>query len=168
MKKTGLSLIAILAMTLFAASVAMAECPKGQCPMEQHKNCSKASSGDCGEKEYCCPITAKFMKKADFFLDNADEIGLSEEQIASIKSMKSEVKKGYIRGMAEMQIFEMDVNAKMSEPTVDVEGLNALIDSTMGGMIQGSKTTVASYAKLKAVLTPEQMSKAKEIWKKKS
>ena len=117
-----------------------------------------------GDQEYKCPIVAKLMKKAEFYLDNQQEIGLSEEQATQIKAIKLDVQKAYARQGAEMQIFELDLQAKMSEPKVDVEGLNAMIDSAMQGMSKGAKESVANYAKLKAVLTEDQAKKAKEVW----
>ena len=127
---------------------------------------------DCGKKDYdkCgsykCPIVSKLMKKAGFFLSNAKEIGLSDEQVAQIKAIKTDTKKAYIRTEAEMQVFEIDMNAKLSEPKVDVDGLNSMIDQAMAGWSTGAKKSIADYAKLKAVLNEEQMAKAKEIWSK--
>jgi hypothetical protein len=50
---------------------------------------------------------------------------------------------------------------------VDVEGINAMMDKGMGGMMSAGKANAQMYADLKAVLTPEQMTKVKELWKKK-
>ncbi len=117
------------------------------------------SKDDCG-----CPIISKIMKKAKFFLKNSKEIGLSDAQVDQIKAIKSDAKKTSIRAEAEMKIGKMDLEAKLSEPTVDVEGLNAMIDKGMAGMAAGAKASIAEYAKLKAVLNEAQMTKAKEIW----
>ena len=163
--------IGLLLCALVVPSVSYAEHSQGdsaaddkkQCSMHKDKDCSKA---DCGDEQYACPIVAKFFKKAKFFLKNKTEIGLNEEQIKTIKGLKTEVKKTYIRQMAEMQIFELDLDSKLSEPKVDVEGINAMIDQGMLGMSQGTKSTVEAYAKLKGVLSDDQMSKAKAIWMK--
>ena len=142
------------------------ECSHGdkQCAMSK-ASCDKSS--DCDSKSGC-PITGKVLKKAAFFIDNAGEIGLSEDQIKQIKAIQHDAKKDGLRGAAEMQIFEMDMMAKLSEDKVDVEGLNAMIDGASKGMSDGAKKSIATYVTLKAILTPEQMSKAKAIWKKKS
>ena len=167
-----------LAVSLFligclAAPVSWADhaCDKPCCATESKKQCDLSADkcGKCGEQEekHECPIAGKIMKKAHFFLDNKDELGLSEEQVASIKSIKWQTKKAAILQEANMKVGMMEMEAKLSEPTVDVEGISAMIDQGMAGMAQEAKTSLANYAKLKAVLSDEQMAKAKELWKKK-
>ncbi len=165
MKKLSLLLILVLALSLTAPVFAnCGHCPKDQeCPM-QKDGYRKDADDESGQ----CPIAGKLMKKAHFFLKNADEIGLSEAQTAEIKAIKMEAKKASIRQAAEMQVFEMDLMEKMGATPLDVEGLNAMIDQASAGFASSAKASVASYAKLKAVLTEEQTKKAKEIWKKDS
>ena len=109
----------------------------------------------------------KFMKKAHFFLENQKELGLKDDQLQTIKSLKIEAKKAYIRQMAEMEVFKLDLDQKMAEPKVDVKALDDMIDGMAAQMSAAAKVTVNSYAQLKAVLSDEQMGKAKEIWTKK-
>lgn len=130
------------------------------CPLKQHASGYRGH----GEKEYNCPVTGKFMKKTHFFLENQKELALTEEQVRSIKELKLGVKKSYIRQMAELQVFALDVDQALSEPKVDVEGIQAMIDQFSTSMSDSAKKTVADYAKLKSVLTPEQLAKAKELW----
>lgn len=166
--KKHLSIVSLMFVAfLFTALPVSAECPMGdkQCAMKQ--GCKHGSSKDCDGEKYQCPVTGKFMKKAEFFLDNQKEIGLSEDQVKTIKALKADVKKSYIRQTAEMQIFDMDIQNKMSETPVDVPGLNTMIDNASTGMAASAKATIESYAKLKAVLKDDQMEKVKEIWGKK-
>ncbi len=158
MKKIILSSFLIAMMALSFSGNALAECEGGHCSMK------KKWGGECGKGKGQCPITEKIMKKAYFFLDNQKALGLKEDQVTAIKAIKMDVKKAEIRQMAEMQVFQIDLKTKLSEPTVDIEGINAMIDSMSAGMASSAKASVASYAKLKAVLSNEQMSKAKEIW----
>lgn len=164
-KKITTLLLAVFFLLSLALPAMAGDCKGGQCPMKNAQGGCGKSGGSCGNKEYQCPIVAKLMKKAHFFLENQKEIGLSEDQVQAIKAIKIEAKKSYIRQEAEMKIFEMDLDQKLSEPKVDVEALNAMMDSASAGFAQGGKATVASYAKLKAVLKDDQMAKAKEIWK---
>ena len=132
-----------------------------QCPMSE-KDCDHQ---DCkGGDDTKCPIVGKLMKKAGFFLENQKEIGLSEDQVTQIKAIKMEAKRGYIRAGADMEIFELDLKEKLSDPVLDTDSVNAMIDQASAGMASGAKASIASYVKLKAVLSPEQMAKAKEIW----
>ena len=170
MKKISALLMFVLLAMPLAAAPALANhhgkgcCSHGKCSMKG-KDCSR---GECGKKSGGCPFVEKFMKKAHFFLENQAEIGLSEEQVSTIKTMKMDMKKSMIRHMAEHEIFMMDMEAKLGEPAMDVEGINAMIDQAMAGMTTGAKGTVAALVELKSVLTEEQMAKAKEIWKKNS
>jgi hypothetical protein len=169
MKKATLFVFAVLFgfAALFAAPAFADHHDKGgQCELGSKckgDDCGKCNSGknsDCDK----CPIMSKIMKKAKFFLSNSKEIGLSDEQVAAIKAIKMDTKKAGIRTEAEMKIWEMDLDAKLSEPAVDVEGLNAMIDKASAGWGEGAKQGIATYAKLKAILSEAQMAKAKEIW----
>lgn len=131
---------------------------------DHDRECGKSGCSMKSDYEEKCPIASKLMKKAHFFLSNSDEIGLSEEQVAKIKAIKWDAKKQMIRAGAEMEIGMMEMEAKLSEPTVDVEGLNAMIDKGTAEWAAGGKKMVAAYAELKGVLTAEQMEKAKAIW----
>ena len=118
-------------------------------------------------EKYACPITAKLMKKGKFFLAHETELGLSEEQVDQIKAIKLDTKKAAARQKAEHEIFMLDMESKLSETAVDVDGISRMIDEQIPMMTQGAKKTVEDFAKLKAVLTPEQLAKAKELWKAK-
>jgi hypothetical protein len=130
---------------------------------EQHRHGGWRDKDD--DKSHC-PVTSKALEKAKFYLENADAIGLNEEQVRTIMAIKLDLKKAKYRQEAEMKIFELDVKAKMSEPKLDVEGLNAMLDTAGQGMATGAKAMVAQYAKLRAVLSEDQVKKAKEVWKK--
>lgn len=158
MKKNILGIFFIAVMVLSFSGIAAAKCEGGKCPMK------KKMGGECGKSKSQCPITGKIMKKAHFFLENQKALGLKEDQVAAIKAIKMDVKKTEIRQMAEMQVFYIDLKAKLSEPKVDEAGLNAMIDSMSSGMASSAKASVAQYVKLKSILTADQMSKAKEIW----
>ena len=119
------------------------------------------------KEEYQCPVTGKFMQKASFFLDHKDEIGLTDEQEMKIKQLKLDVKKKYIQQTADMEIFMLEITDKMSQPKVDVEGLNSLVDEGAAKMAASTKEVIASYAELKGSLSEDQMAKAKEIWRSK-
>ena len=162
MKKL-LGTLALAVVVLSAAGPAWAKCCQhgDQCPMAKMRH-----SGWDEEDASPCPITAKALHKATFYLKHAEEIGLSEEQIQAIAAIKLDLKKTAARQQAEMQVFELDVQAKMSEPTVDAEALNALVDGAAQGMVASTKGVIAQYAKLRGLLSAEQQKKAKEIWKK--
>ncbi len=130
------------------------------------KECAMADGHE--DESAPCPIIDKIIKKSHFLLDNKDEIGLSDEQVGAIQGLKLQAKKSMIRGGADMEIMMLDMKLKLSEDVLDVEGINAMIDQGMAQMTQSAKASVDVYAKLQAVLKPEQVEKAKALWTKKN
>lgn len=150
------------------------DCAKGGCAKAGSCKKSPCGGGSCGMsgKDACashasspCPIAQKFCKKVCWVLEHKEELGLSDEQVARIKALDLEVEKNSIRGMAEMQIFALEIENRLSQDVVDVQALESMIDSGMAGMALGAKATIKAYAELKSVATPEQKAKAKELYK---
>lgn len=157
--------IILVSMMLLALAVppAMANYEGGKCARSGH-DCAQ---GSCSHgKESGCPIANKLMTKSEFYLKNADEIGLSEDQVKQIKAIKLEAEKDEVLGGAQMKVAFLDIESKMSTDPVDQESLNAVVDSLSAGMNQGAKKTIKLYADLKSVLTADQKKKAKTLWKK--
>ncbi len=160
-------LVLLLAAGLIVPGTVLAE--HSQCPMKGD-SCGKADSCDKGASD-CdksgCPIIGKIMKKAHFFLANKEALGLSEQQVERIKAIKLQTQKSVIKQQADMSLFMLDLDAKLDQPKVDVEGIGAMMEQGMAAMGQSGRASVQAYADLKSILTDDQMAKAKEIWKKK-
>lgn len=161
-----LSLIALMMFVFASITPTFADrCPDKQCSKGEYKSaCKSCGEKDCGN--HPCPITSKLMKKSCFLLGNAEEIGLSDDQVKKIKTIKMDAKKQMILGEAQMKIAFIDMTAKLHEEKLDLEGLNKMVDDFSAGMAESTKKTIQSYADLKGILTDEQMKKAKEVWKK--
>ena len=160
----GLAVLSVLA--LGTAPAATADGKDGKCPYSKH-DCGKSGCDKSGEDgcESGCPIAAKFFKKAKFFLQNSAELGLSDKQVADIKALKTEMKKAKIRGEAEMQIAMLDLDSLLHADPINQEAVGAFMDKAAAGMAQSGKASVKALVDLKAVLTAEQMAKAKALWK---
>ena len=161
MKRT---IIFLMSGLLLTAPLAWAECQMGG----SGKNCPMMGKGGMGRghrSQMKCPLTAKLFAEAHLYLENQDKLGLSQTQVDAIEQIKSDANKAYIRQTADMQIGMMDFNDKLSAPTVDVDGLNKMVDDSMAGMAAYSKNIIASYAKLKSTLTPDQAAKAEALSK---
>lgn len=165
MKKTAY-LIAFVLIAGLAVPALADHSGDGQCCATMKGCKSEGMGGGAADCESMCPILNKVLKKSRFLLANADEIGLSDDQTAKIKEIQTEAKKNSIRMAADMQIMEMDMEAKMSQEKLDVDGLNAMIDQGMPAMATQAKGAVQQYAALRGVLDDQQMAKAKAIWKK--
>ena len=79
MKKNAIIFLTLV--TLLTASSTALYAGGKACPYGSQKDCDKG-------QEYQCPLVAKFMKKAEFFLTHQQAIGLSAEQVAQIKTLK--------------------------------------------------------------------------------
>jgi hypothetical protein len=147
-------LLPFLAMAVFLSSTVPAHAWDGkgkQCPL-------KAGMGQSQ-----CPIADKFMKKAQFLLENKTDIGLTDGQVTTIKGLKMQAEKNSIRQCADMKTFLLDIKAKLSEDKVDVDGANKLIDQNFAAASAAAKANVATYAELKSLLSPDQIKKMKAL-----
>ncbi len=169
MKKLIITGMVVLSLGLMTSLPAMAEhgskCSGNFCKYSGQKSDKACNKG--GDEGYQCPITVKIMKKAHFFLDNQEAIGLTNDQIAKIKAIKHETAKGIILAGAHMKVFEMDLKQQMQANPIDQAGLNAMIDQSASGWGEGAKKSLQTYINLKATLTDSQMAKAKAIWSQK-
>ena len=124
------------------------------------------SGKGCSQCENQCPIANKFMMKAHFLLENKSEIGLTDDQVKAIKELKLKAEKDSIMQAADMKTFMLDLQSKLSEDKVDVEGTNALIDKGFSSASVAAKSNLTAYAKLKSLLTPDQVTKMKALHEK--
>src|SRR5439155_47780 len=90
-------------------------------------------------------------------------IGLTDDQVKAIKDLKLQMEKDSIRQSADMQTFMLDLQSKLGEDKVDVEGSNALIDKGFASASASAKSNLEAYAKLKGLLAPEQITKIKTL-----
>ncbi len=161
--------VVLVGLMLFGAAPAWADCcghgkDKGKtCPMKGGKAAGMDKKGKmAGHGEHQCPIVNKILETAGVYLGHAKEIGLSDEQVQTIKTLQLDVEKTATRQEADVQVFILDIQAKLSEPTVDEVAIGMLIDSGFAGVSAAAKASVGQYAKLKAMLSNEQAKKAAE------
>lgn len=110
-------------------------------------------------------LESKFYRKAMLVYKKRDELGLSEKQAKSVKSLKLEAKKDLIRKKAEIEIIALDIKAKLWEDEVDAAGVNKLIDRKYELKKEKAKALVGAYATLKDMLSAKQKEKLKELYK---
>ena len=103
--------------------------------------------------------------RALMMLKNKDELGLSDEQVEKIKTLKISAKKESIKKNAEIEIIDLDITAEMSKDNFDLEKMNTLIDQKYDLKKAKAKSSIADSAALKDVLTEKQKIKLKELYK---
>ena len=109
-------------------------------------------------------LDEKFMKKAHMIMMYQDELGLSDETVDGIKALKIETKKNLITKKAQIEVLAIDIKAGLYAEKIDVEAIDKLIDQKYELKKEKAKMLVAAYAKLKGMLTEEQMDTMKGIW----
>ncbi|MDD5019534.1 MAG: hypothetical protein PHH75_06810 [Candidatus Omnitrophica bacterium] len=106
----------------------------------------------------------KFHMKAFYLLANADEIGLTDDQVKTIEDLKLKVKKNLIMKDAEINTLGLDIAAALKEDEVDMKRVNALVDKKYDLKKQRTKDAIQGYIDLRGILTNEQREKLKETW----
>ena len=114
-----------------------------------------------------CPVAGKLEMKSHFLLEHKADLALTDDQVKTIKDIKLQAEKDGAQQEADGKVFMIGLKTKLHEDKIDVDGANALIDKSFASMQASVKSSVASYARLQSLLTPEQAAKVKEIWKNK-
>ncbi len=100
--------------------------------------------------------------KAHMLLMHQEEMGLSDEQVSKIKSLKIGLKKDLIMRKAEIEIIGVDIKALLWEDSIDTEKVNILLEKKYQLKEKKAKALVKAMADLKAMLTPEQRDMCKK------
>ena len=108
----------------------------------------------------------KVLGKMHLAMANKEELALSEDQYQKIKALKISTKKDLIRNKAEIDLVAIDIKSKLSEDTIDVEGVNKLIDQKYELKKARAKALVGACVKFKGILTAEQQQKMKKMCSK--
>ena len=96
-------------------------------------------------------------------MKNKDELKLSDNQITGIKNLKVNAKKNLIRKKAEIDVISVDIKSKLWDETIDVSGINKLVDQKYDLKKEKTKSLIAAYAELKKILSKEQKEILKEL-----
>jgi hypothetical protein len=122
---------------------------------------------DCKKMKHKDNIEKKVFKKLHVIMKNKDELKLSENQIAEIKKLKVNAKKDLIRKKAEIDVISVDIKSKLWDETIDVSGINKLVDQKYDLKKEKTKSLIAACAELKKILSKEQKEMLKELMRHK-
>ncbi len=108
-------------------------------------------------------LSDKFFKKVHIIYKNQEELGVSDEQLTNLKTIKIRQKKELIRKKADIDIIAVDIKAMLWEDKINLEAINKLIDEKYELKKTKAKVLVEAYSKLKDLLSEEQKTKLKEF-----
>ncbi len=113
-----------------------------------------------GEEMGCC--------KMEFFLCCKDELGLTDKQIESLKSMKMDFMKTKIKMGADLQIAQLELKALMGDDKASLKDIEAKLRAVEKMKTDMKITHLKAFRDAKALLTPEQKEKMMKCDKMKS
>lgn len=113
-------------------------------------------------------LASKLCRKAHLAVKNADELGLSDEQVDKIKDLKLATKKDVIKKKADIELIILDIKSMMCDDTINLDEINKLIDKKYEIKKAKAKSLVGSYAAFKNILSEEQQDKLKELCEEQS
>jgi Spy/CpxP family protein refolding chaperone len=122
-----------------------------------------ATDCDCKKMKHKDNIEKKVFKKLHVIMKNKDQLKLSKNQITEIKKLKVDAKKDLIRKKAEIDVISVDIKSKLWDETIDVSGINKLVDQKYDLKKEKTKSLIAAYAELKKILSEEQKGILKEL-----
>lgn len=154
MKNLALALMACLVLSLPAG--VMADQSKDWKKEREKRSHSKGKN----------VLAHKALWKAHFYLKNADELNLTDEQRDKIVTIKIDLKKKLIRDNAEIQATKIDLFAALHKDDLDAIKIHSTIDKKYELKKGLAKASVQAIIDLNGLLTPEQKEKTKELWKK--
>jgi periplasmic protein CpxP/Spy len=96
-------------------------------------------------------------------LENADKIGLSEDQVAKITPLHREMKKKQVRYNADIKIAEMDLREIMEVKDFDLEKANAAVKKIEDIKSAYHMEMLKRMKEVRSALTEEQFKKMKTM-----
>jgi Spy/CpxP family protein refolding chaperone len=105
----------------------------------------------------------RVLGKMHLAMMHQEELALSEDQYQKIQTLKTDTKKDLVKRKAEIDLLAIDMKSKLSEDTIDVEGINKLIDQKYELKKAKAKALVEVCVTFKGILTDEQKQKLKKI-----
>lgn len=131
------------------------------------KSCPMMSAGKCGAGggyQKGGGLDKMFFMKSHFILENREELGLTDDNVKAIESLKTDTLKSLIRQNADIAVVCIDIKTALHQYPIDTAAVNKLVDQKYDLKKAKTKTLVDAIAKLKGTLTKEQYDKLKEIW----
>jgi len=115
------------------------------------------------EHSWHASLEDKFYGQADFLIREAKNLGLTNEQVQTIKDKRFEIQRQDIQSDAQMAVAMLGIQKQLDSDAPNMDQLNVLIDNKMEVKKTLMKTFAQGGVDIKNILTPEQKTKAREI-----
>jgi hypothetical protein len=111
-------------------------------------------------------LDTKFFHKIHLALKNLEELGISDEQIEKIKTLKVNTKKDLIKRKAKIDLIKVDIKNELWGDTIDKERIYKLIDQKYEQKKEKAKALIDACDMFKKILTNDQKKKLREVYSK--
>lgn len=163
MKKTMILLLLFLIPSL---AYAHDKDMRGSCCPGMMMGQNRMGSAMTGRARYeKSDMEMKFMFKVRYLMENAEKLGLSEEQIQNIKQIKIRVLKSALMKEAEIKSLKLDLWETLGKDSADTKSFNEIIDKKYEIKKQLAQDLFKGIVDVKNVLSKDQQKKMKEMLK---
>ncbi|VAW13966.1 hypothetical protein MNBD_BACTEROID05-371 [hydrothermal vent metagenome] len=119
----------------------------------------------CDSKSGHCKIS-KLKEKVKSLWVNQDALGITDDQLDSIKDIKYVALKKLIQLKADKEIVLVDFHSAIWKDLIDVNKVNNLIDAKYKSKNKSAKTYVKAMSDIQKILSKEQRNQWRTILKK--
>lgn len=163
-RKVTLALVIALLAAAGPINTVWADTHKSDCDKCEMKKDWKSGKHYAQKNNKAKSLDKMVKQKAYFFMNNAEEIKLSDEQKTEIEAIKMDSKKDGILKDAEIDVIKLDIHHALKQDPVDIAAVKELISQKYALKQEKAQNFAEAYGRLKDVLDDDQMKKAKEIW----
>ncbi len=135
-----------------------------------HQWKSRCQDGDspssCCQKhgaDGACLVKCGNLPCPKMVLQAKEELGLTDDQITQIKTLKVALKKEKIRIKADTKILELEIGELLDKKEVDKAAVDAKVDKVAMLSAQCAKKCIQTKLDTKALLTDEQLKKIESL-----
>ncbi|MEW6569764.1 MAG: periplasmic heavy metal sensor [Nitrospirota bacterium] len=104
-----------------------------------------------------------FRYGVTLMLQNADKLGLSDEQIKKLYEIKRKYSKDIIKQDAELKISEIDLGALLKEPEINLSGVKEALKKVENARTQIRYLRIMAFVEARKILTDEQKNSLKKL-----
>jgi Spy/CpxP family protein refolding chaperone len=105
----------------------------------------------------------KMMDSDHPLLKHLMALGLDDKQMAAVKALRSKTMKDMIKKKAEKEIADIELKDLLDKDTVDMKAVEALMKKKESLKTEMALAHIRAREEMKALLTPEQRKKLKEL-----
>ena len=109
-------------------------------------------------------LEGMYFGKVYFLFQNKTELGLTDDQIEKIKAIKFDMKRASINADSAKELAAVDIQQELHSDQPDLKKIDASVDAKHQAKSNLEKTMARALLDTKAVLTPEQVVKLKDLY----